>query len=316
MRERSEIARLVKYSFSKWGRYRPPVARAHDHRLGTECQQSGGSADRSRTPANSELAKFGSARRDDRRGRDDHIRAGWRRRERLESRPASAHRRTAEFRLVRDDGRSSRRAGPGRNRAAANQGCASPQTKMAQGARTSRHRRRISKRCSQAIRSMSQQISPIGPTGNHFWSTLGRRRRLAGGAGTRIRPRSGRVGWRTAALASRCALPRKSQPRPRRSSASRPLRRPSQHGLVCMLQKQLLSLMLHVVPRQKCRSRIWVGEEFAMGNTTAEGRLDARTRRRNAGIDRDQGRNLCERNQTITHGFRPRRPTFRKGIRY
>lgn len=98
----------------KWGRYRPPVARAHDHRLGTECQQSGGSADRSRTPANSELAKFGSARRDDRRGRDDHIRAGWRRRERLESRPASAHRHTAEFRLVRDDGRSSRRAGPRR----------------------------------------------------------------------------------------------------------------------------------------------------------------------------------------------------------
>src|SRR3984957_17329580 len=98
----------------KWGRDRPPVARAHDRRLGTECQQSGGSADRSRTPANSELAKFGSARRDDRRGRADQIRAGWRRRERLESRPAYAHRHTAEFRLVRDDGRLWRRAGPRR----------------------------------------------------------------------------------------------------------------------------------------------------------------------------------------------------------
>ncbi len=52
------------------------------------------------------------------------------------------------------------------NRVAANQGCASPQTKMAQCARTPRHRLTISKHCSQAIRSMSQQISPIGPDRN------------------------------------------------------------------------------------------------------------------------------------------------------
>jgi len=64
------------------------------------------------------------------------------------------------------------------NRAAANQGCASPQTKMAQGARTSRHRRTISKHCSQAIRSMSQQISPIGPTGTISGPTLGRRSKI------------------------------------------------------------------------------------------------------------------------------------------
>jgi hypothetical protein len=60
----------------------------------------------------------------------------------------------------------------------ANQGCASPQTKMAQGARTSRHRRTISKHCSQAIRSMSQQISPIGPTGTISGPTLGRRSKI------------------------------------------------------------------------------------------------------------------------------------------
>jgi hypothetical protein len=71
------------------------------------------------TPANSELAKFGSARRDDRRGRADQIRAGWRRRERLESRPASAHRHTAEFRLVRDEG--GHREEPGQDESSSSQ---------------------------------------------------------------------------------------------------------------------------------------------------------------------------------------------------
>jgi hypothetical protein len=64
------------------------------------------------------------------------------------------------------------------NRVAANQGCASPQTKMAQCARTPRHRLTISKHCSQAIRSMSQQISPIGPIGPTSGPTSGRRSRI------------------------------------------------------------------------------------------------------------------------------------------
>jgi hypothetical protein len=58
--------------------------------------------------------------------------------------------------------------------------------------------------------------------------------------------------WENGRAGEPLRLTSESQPRPRRSSASRPLRRPSQHGLVCMLQKQLLSRMLHVVPRQKC----------------------------------------------------------------
>jgi hypothetical protein len=56
---------------------------------------------------------------------------------------------------------------------------------------------------------------------------------------------------------------------------------------------------------------IWVGEEFAMGNHGG-GPVNAR-RIDGCGIDRDQGRNLCEHNQTITDSDRGGRH-FGKGI--
>ncbi len=85
------------------------------------------------------------------------------------------------------------------------------------------------------------------PDWNHFWSDTWPAIK------DWLEEPSRAVGWWENGRAGEpLRLTSESQPRPRRSSASRPLRRPSQHGLVCMLQKQLLSRMLHVVPRQKC----------------------------------------------------------------
>ena len=55
----------------------------------------------------------------------------------------------------------------------------------------------------------------------------------------------------------------------------------------------------------------WVGEEYAMGDHGGRARNSGRTDRHS--VDRDQGRGLCERNQTITNSDR-RGQHFRKGI--
>jgi len=80
---------------------------------------------------------------------------------------------------------------------------------------------------------MSQQISPIGPTGTISGPTLGDQR-LAGGAGTQYDIESGQaVGERPRWRRLISAFP----PRLRRPLVSRLLRQRSQHGLASMLLK-------------------------------------------------------------------------------
>ena len=145
------------------------------------------------------------------------------------------------------------------------------------------------------------------PDWNHFWSDTWPAIK------DWLEEPSRAVGWwRTAALASHCALPRNPS-RDRGGLRHRGLcaDRRSMVWSACSRSNYYRECCTWCRVRSAGTEGTWVGEEFAMGNH-GRGPVNAR-RIDGCGIDRDQGRNLCERNQTITDSDRGGRH-FGKGI--